>query len=103
MAWPMPDCGLSGATTTHFPKSFTASTRFIIPGAMIPSSLVIRMTGESLFFDLDIVIKGCKGTIILLPVAENRLPLLQFFKNQPCFLGLFRYLCSRLKIPIWQD
>jgi hypothetical protein len=25
---------------------------------MIPSSLVIRITGKSLFFDLDIVIKG---------------------------------------------
>src|SRR5689334_2059124 len=43
----MPDCGLSGATTMILPRSFTASTRFIIPGAVTPSSLVIRMTGFS--------------------------------------------------------
>src|SRR5450755_1722651 len=58
MAWPMPDWGLSGATTTTLPRSLTASTRLSIPGAMIPSSLVIRMTGKFFFFDLDIVIKG---------------------------------------------
>src|ERR1700733_12426065 len=58
MACPIPDWGLSGATTTTFPRSFTASTRLRMPGAMIPSSFVIRMTGKLLFFDLDIVIKG---------------------------------------------
>src|SRR6186997_1746887 len=49
IAWPMPDCGLSGATTIIFPRSFTASTRFLIPGADTPSSLVIRITGFSFF------------------------------------------------------
>src|SRR5258708_33697917 len=46
IAWPMPDWGLSGATTTTFPNPFTASTRLRIPGALIPSSLVIRITGS---------------------------------------------------------
>src|SRR5678815_937323 len=45
IACPMPDCGLSGATTTIFPRSFTASTRFMMPGAVIPSSFVISITG----------------------------------------------------------
>src|SRR4029078_5357814 len=48
MAWPIPDWGLSGATTTIFPRSFTASTRFRRRVAVTPSSLVIRMTGFSL-------------------------------------------------------
>ncbi len=34
-----------GATTTILPRSFTASTRFRMPGAVTPSSLVIRITG----------------------------------------------------------
>src|SRR6185436_8525380 len=48
IAWPIPDWGLSGATTIIFPRSFTASTRLSIPGAETPSSLVIRITGFSL-------------------------------------------------------
>jgi hypothetical protein len=52
---------------------------------MIPSSLVIRMTGKALFFDLDIVIKGLRKYY--------------FFPS----LTWLRYLCGRLKIPIWQD
>src|SRR6202008_4570230 len=45
IACPIPDWGLSGATTTILPRSFTASTRFIMPGAVMPSSFVIRITG----------------------------------------------------------
>src|SRR4030095_16812423 len=45
MACPMPDCGLSGSTTIIFPRSFTASTRLMMPGAVTPSSFVISMTG----------------------------------------------------------
>jgi hypothetical protein len=46
-AWPMALCGLSGATTTTSPKCFTASTNDLIPGAVMPSSLVINMSGLS--------------------------------------------------------
>src|SRR5436190_5348432 len=48
MACPMIDWGLSGATTTTLPRSFTASTRFMIPGAVTPPSFVISITGLSL-------------------------------------------------------
>ena len=101
MACPIPDWGLSGATTTTFPRSLTASTRLRIPGAIIPSSLVIRITGKSLFFDLDIVIKGLQKYYFFSPVPEIRFPVV--FLKICCFLGRLRYLCSRLKIPIWQD
>ena len=44
IACPIPDCGLSGATTITLPKCFTAAIRFLIPGAVIPSSLVTNIT-----------------------------------------------------------
>ncbi len=47
MACPIPLCALSGAITTILPKSFTASTNAAIPGAVMPSSLVIRIIGSS--------------------------------------------------------
>src|SRR4028119_882965 len=43
IAWPIPLCGESGATTTTVPSPRTASTRLRIPGAVMPSSLVTRM------------------------------------------------------------
>ena len=49
MACPIPLCGLSGATTIILPKSFTASTNALMPGALILSSLVIKITGFSAF------------------------------------------------------
>jgi hypothetical protein len=45
MACPIPLCGLSGATTTTLPRSFTASTKALMPGEVMPSSFVIRITG----------------------------------------------------------
>ena len=39
--------GLSGATTIILPSPFTASTKLRIPGAVIPSSLVIKMVGNA--------------------------------------------------------
>src|SRR5690554_3252459 len=45
MACPLPDWGLSGATTTTSAISFIQSIRALIPGAVIPSSLVTRMSG----------------------------------------------------------
>lgn len=45
IACPIPDWGLSGATTTICPRSLTASTRACIPGAVMPSSFVIKITG----------------------------------------------------------
>jgi hypothetical protein len=32
----------------------------------------MRMTGKSLFFDLDIVIKGCKSTIFFLRLVKDK-------------------------------
>jgi len=45
-ACPMPDCGLSGATTTTSPKGKTASVNASIPLEYTPSSLVTRMRGR---------------------------------------------------------
>ena len=45
-----------GATTIIFPKSFTASTKQRMPGAVIPSSFVIKMVGLLFFFS---IIKMC--------------------------------------------
>ena len=44
-AWPMALCGLSGATITTSPRCFTASTKLRIPGAVMPSSLLIKISG----------------------------------------------------------
>src|SRR5690606_36503338 len=48
MACPMPDWGLSGATTTTSPSSFMVRIRALRPGAVIPSSLVTNMSGFSI-------------------------------------------------------
>jgi len=45
-ACPIPDCGLSGATTWISPRSKTASARELMPFEEIPSSLVINMSGS---------------------------------------------------------
>ena len=45
IACPIPLWGLSGATTTTFPRSFTASTNARIPGEVMPSSFVMRIVG----------------------------------------------------------
>jgi len=65
MACHIPLWGLSGATTTTFPKSFTASTKLRMPGAVMPSSLVIRITGFFLTLAFAIVASlAVKMTII---------------------------------------
>ena len=45
IACPIADCGLSGATTTTSPISFITSINFLMPGAVIPSSLVTSIRG----------------------------------------------------------
>ena len=45
-ACPIPDCGLSGATTWMSPRSKTASARELMPFDEMPSSLVINMRGR---------------------------------------------------------
>ena len=45
MACPMPDCGLSGATTMTSPISFKTLINDRKPGAVMPSSLVTRIKG----------------------------------------------------------
>ena len=45
IAWPIPDCGLSGATTTTSPILFITEINDLIPGADIPSSLVTKIKG----------------------------------------------------------
>jgi hypothetical protein len=46
-ACPIPDCGLSGATTTISPKGSTASVRASIPFEYTPSSLVTSISGRA--------------------------------------------------------
>ena len=45
MACPIADWGLSGAITITSPISFITSIRDLIPGAVIPSSLVTKING----------------------------------------------------------
>ena len=45
IAWPIPLCGESGATTQISPSSFMTCIRVRIPGAVIPSSVVINIRG----------------------------------------------------------
>ena len=49
IACPIADWGLSGAITTTFPISFITSIRDLIPGSVIPSSLVTKINGFFLF------------------------------------------------------
>lgn len=48
IAWPVPDWGLSGATTITSPISDMISIRHLIPGALIPSSFVTKIRGFSI-------------------------------------------------------
>ena len=50
IACPMPLCGLSGATTTTSPIVFITSIRVLIPEALMPSSLVTRISGFFVIF-----------------------------------------------------
>ena len=45
MACPIPDCGLSGATTITSPISLITDIKVLIPGAFIPSSFVTKISG----------------------------------------------------------
>src|SRR5690606_25731842 len=45
IACPIPDCGLSGATTTTSPSCCISSSNTLIPGAVIPSSLTTKIVG----------------------------------------------------------
>ena len=45
MACPIPDCGLSGATTITSPMFLTTDIKVLIPGAFIPSSFVTKISG----------------------------------------------------------
>jgi hypothetical protein len=47
----MPDCGLSGATTTTLPNSRAIFISALMPGASTPSSFVTKIIG----FFIDIV------------------------------------------------
>jgi hypothetical protein len=47
-AWAVPDWGLSGATTTTFPKGRRISIKALIPGAFKLSSFVTRISGFSI-------------------------------------------------------
>jgi hypothetical protein len=58
MACPMPLCGLSGATTTTSPILFITLIKVLIPGAVIPSSLVTRISGFFGIFSLFFVYKS---------------------------------------------
>ena len=80
----MPLCALSGATTITLPKSLTASTRLRMPGAVMPSSLVISIVGSCFAFAICIIYQGRKS-IMLIAVAlklHNRLHL-NLTKPQP--------------------
>jgi methyl-accepting chemotaxis protein len=46
MACPMALCGLSGATTTTSPIVCITEIKVLIPGAVIPSSLVTKIRGR---------------------------------------------------------
>ena len=49
IACPIPDCGLSGATTTISPMSFIIDIKVLIPGAFMPSSFVTKISGLSIY------------------------------------------------------
>jgi hypothetical protein len=56
MACPIPDCALSGATTTTSPNVFITSINAAIPGDVMPSSLVTNISGFSFFIKAKILI-----------------------------------------------
>src|SRR6187401_455266 len=76
----MPDWGLSGATTIIFPRSFTASTRFLIPGADTPSSLVIRITGFSFFLAVDLFTVAFAGFLVFDIGSYSKAKMFCFFR-----------------------
>src|SRR6185312_12091234 len=99
MACPMPDCGLSGATTTTFPRSLTASTRLRIPGAITPSSLVIRITGRSFFIVLGIMNSGERKYYFFPPARSSTGGKVYFFHSLLAFCSAYATFAAGLKSP----
>jgi hypothetical protein len=66
---------------------------------MIPSSLVIRMTGKSLFFDLDIVIKGLQKYYFFSAGPETGVLSVIFFRIDLAFWACSANFAAGLKYP----
>jgi hypothetical protein len=62
MAWPIPDCGLFGATTTTSPISLITSISVLIPKEVIPSSLETNINGLFMQF-LGFEVSGVRLTL----------------------------------------